>query len=51
MVTEFWLQKSEGRRKNDVGVDGDNIKIDFKKLGYVWTGFIWLRIRFSGEIL
>jgi hypothetical protein len=30
----------------------DNIKIDLREIGWVeWTGFIWLKIGASGELL
>jgi hypothetical protein len=29
----------------------DNIKIDLRDIGMVWTGSIWLRIGTSGELL
>jgi hypothetical protein len=32
------------RRRRD-----DNIKMDLKEM--LWTGFIWLRLRTSGELL
>jgi hypothetical protein len=37
---------------DDLGVDGSGVlKYIFKKWdGWVWTGFIWLRIGTSGEL-
>jgi len=36
----------------DLGVCGDNIKIDFQESGgKTWTGLIWLRIKPVGERL
>jgi hypothetical protein len=29
----------------------DNIKMDLKRDGMVWTGSIWLRIGASGELM
>jgi hypothetical protein len=29
----------------------DNIKMDFREIGWVWTGFIWLKIWTSGRPL
>jgi hypothetical protein len=28
----------------------DNTRIDLKEIGWVWTGFIWLRIGTSGRL-
>jgi hypothetical protein len=30
---------------------GDNIKIDHKKVGYVWARLMWLKIRSGGGLL
>jgi hypothetical protein len=36
----------------DLGVDGKiNIIMDLRNTVWVWSGFIWLRIRTSGELL
>jgi hypothetical protein len=29
----------------------DNIKMDLREIGMVWTGSIWLRIKTSGGLL
>jgi hypothetical protein len=29
----------------------DNMKLDLKEIGWVWTGFIWLRTGPSGALL
>jgi hypothetical protein len=29
----------------------NDIKMDLKEGGWVWTGFIWLRTKTSGELL
>jgi hypothetical protein len=38
----------EIKHYKDLGVDGDNIKIDHTQIRLEWSGFIWLRIETSG---
>jgi hypothetical protein len=45
--------KPEGKRP--LGRPGhrwkDNIRTDLREIRWMWTGFIWLRIRTSGGIM
>jgi hypothetical protein len=47
------LGKPEGKRPLERPRHGwvDNIKIDLRQNGMVWTGSIWLRIGASGGLL
>jgi hypothetical protein len=43
------IGKIKGKRQMDnLGVDGGNIKVDFKTSVKILAGFIWPRIVFSG---
>jgi len=43
--TGFWWGNLRERGPlEDLGLDWDNTKKNFKKLDGAWTGFIWLRI-------
>lgn len=53
-VYEIFVSKSERNRplRRPRCWSEDNIKINVKKIrGRVWTGFIWVRIRSSGDLL
>jgi hypothetical protein len=52
--TKLWYENLKGREHSEeLGVDGKTIseRILEKHGGKVWTGFIWLRIGTSGELL
>jgi hypothetical protein len=53
MHTVFWLEYLKGRdHLEDLGTDKIILeRILGKQGGKVWTGFIWLRIGASGELL
>jgi hypothetical protein len=45
--------KSEGRRPSgrSRGEWEDNIKVNLRKISWVWTGFMWFRIATAGGLL
>jgi hypothetical protein len=53
MHTDFWLNNLKGRdHSEDLGVD-EKIILEWilgKRIGKVWTRFIWLRIETSGGL-
>jgi hypothetical protein len=54
MYKKFWTGNLTGKEHSeDLGVDGRIILewILGKEGGYVWTGYIWLRIGTSGGLL
>jgi hypothetical protein len=48
----WWLYLKARDHLEDLGVDGDNIKMDFQEVIMVaWTGLIWLRIGTVSRLL
>jgi hypothetical protein len=48
----LWGDLRERDHLEDLGVGGDNIKIDLQESGgKTWTGLIWIRIRPVDECL
>jgi hypothetical protein len=48
----WWGNLREREHVEDIGDRWeDNIKLDLKSFGIVWTGLIWLRIRTGSELL
>jgi hypothetical protein len=46
------LEKLKGRNHSeDIGVDGNNIKMDLSEVGWKGVGFIWFRMGTSGRLL
>jgi hypothetical protein len=53
MCRKFWLGSLKGiYHTDDLGVDGGNyMKIDLRDIGWLYIGFIWLRIGTGGGLL
>jgi hypothetical protein len=43
MHTKFWLENQKGKDPSgDLGIDGDNIKMDLSEIG--WKGVDWMHL-------
>jgi len=47
----WWGDLKESDHLEDLGLDGEIIKIDVKQDGMAWTGLIWLRTGTGGGLL